>query len=30
LYPSQPAFGKKMKDELLETIFTVNAPFVKK
>lgn len=30
LYPSLPAFGKKMKDELLEKIFEVNAPYTKR
>jgi arylsulfatase A-like enzyme len=30
LYPSQPAFGKKMRDELLETFSAVNALYMKK
>lgn len=29
LVPSQPAFGKRMKEELLDTISKVNAPFEK-
>jgi arylsulfatase A-like enzyme len=30
LYPSQPVFGKRMKEELLQSILEVNAPFKKK
>jgi hypothetical protein len=30
LYPSLPAFGKKMKEELLEKISAVNAPYTKR
>jgi len=29
LYPSQPSFAKQMKDELLEKLDSVNAPYRK-